>query len=970
MLRKLTVVICLLLSPVLVFGVGNYKFRHYTSKDGLSSNTVRALLQDANGIIWIGTAEGLNSFDGQEVVVHELCENRSRYVNALMQAADSKLWVGTDDGAYHYDGGEFVPLDILPLTTVTSIVQDGRGAIWLGTFSNGVYRYDGKTLNHYLSGSFIENLFVSADGRLWACCQNSQDGVQVFNFATESFATPGFSYKDCSPARICVMTQDRDGILWLGTWDSGLYRVDLATGTVTCQVPYGEGFTHIHSILQESHWGFLVGSDDGLLRINSLTGEKELYTNDRSEPASLSNKFVYPIIKDHEGGVWVGTFYGGVDYVSPGTGQFAEHSLSAMAAAKETYLVSCFAQAGNGTVYIGSENGGLFRYDPVANTASRLESSPQAAALLGSQNMHALLLKDKYLWIGTYAGHLLRLNLEDGSLKTYSQNLPSVYSLVEDAKGRVWAGTTSAICRYDAAADSFLLVREVNSVIVSSTLSNDGSLWFATVGDGIWRYTAAGEWEHLSWQDRHLPSNHINHIADSPLGVMVSTERGLAVFDGQKQWNVLPDADIHYAACDGRHIWMSSGNGLIQYDIDAGRATHFGASDGIFPSQFLPASGLISRDGTIYIGSADGFLTFLPSAVKHNTIAPKVLFTRFTASSGAIIRNLLGSEPGEQIVVPWRLHEISVHFAALTFWAPEKVRYSYRLEGLDRYWKDLEGRGVLNFNRLPAGHYKLYVRACNNSGVWSNEGEGLSFVVRPHPLKSNLAIVIYIFIIGAVLYLLSRYLTARTERREWEIYEKRLDDDRQALSSTIAERLEAPVIGIGVQLERLKNGPKSSAAASRGEFAVIEKNYQMLRGIVTSLQKKAKVGEKDSVAAGNTAVDPAPQKTPVDDFLPRLEKIINDNLSNPELSVQFLATEMATSRSGLFAKCKELCGETPNNLINHARLNAAASLLAKGEHPVGEICYMVGFSSPSYFSKSFSSQFGVTPHEWLKTHRE
>lgn len=116
--------------------------------------------------------------------------------------------------------------------------------------------------------------------------------------------------------------------------------------------------------------------------------------------------------------------------------------------------------------------------------------------------------------------------------------------------------------------------------------------------------------------------------------------------------------------------------------------------------------------------------------------------------------------------------------------------------------------------------------------------------------------------------------------------------------------------------------------------------------------------------AGVPAIDPA------DDFFPRLEKIIGDNLSNPELSVHFLAAKMSISRSGLFAKCRERCGETPNSLIKHTRLNTAAGLLARGEHSISEICYMVGFTSPSYFSKSFSSQFGMTPNDWLKTHRE
>ena len=99
----------------------------------------------------------------------------------------------------------------------------------------------------------------------------------------------------------------------------------------------------------------------------------------------------------------------------------------------------------------------------------------------------------------------------------------------------------------------------------------------------------------------------------------------------------------------------------------------------------------------------------------------------------------------------------------------------------------------------------------------------------------------------------------------------------------------------------------------------------------------------------------------------RLDSLITENLANPDLSVAFLSQEMAISRSGLFAKVKEYTGETPNNLIAQARLNTAANLLVQGKHSVGEICYMTGFSSPSYFSKVFAAQFGMTPHEWAKT---
>ena len=136
----------------------------------------------------------------------------------------------------------------------------------------------------------------------------------------------------------------------------------------------------------------------------------------------------------------------------------------------------------------------------------------------------------------------------------------------------------------------------------------------------------------------------------------------------------------------------------------------------------------------------------------------------------------------------------------------------------------------------------------------------------------------------------------------------------------------------------------------------------MLKNVSANLlQMRSALREEDGEP------DSAPEQ---EDLLTRLDKIIAENLANPDLSVTFLAKELAISRSGLFAKVKELSGDTPNNLINQARLNTAAKLLSEGKHTVGEICYMTGFSSPSYFSKCFLNQFGVPPHEWAQSHQD
>jgi AraC-like DNA-binding protein len=420
--------------------------------------------------------------------------------------------------------------------------------------------------------------------------------------------------------------------------------------------------------------------------------------------------------------------------------------------------------------------------------------------------------------------------------------------------------------------------------------------------------------------------------------------------------------EVQRLASDGNQLWFSSGASIVRYILSERRWEIFGANDGIYTGSFSANAGAVTRDGRIYMGASDGFVSFIPGSVRVNTAPPPVLFTRFTASGPGLVQDIFRAQDRDRIVLPWRMRDVNISFAALSYGAPEKIRFAYRLEGFPNAdWQDLGNQNYLSLSQLPAGRYRLQVIAANNSGIWNNEGATLSFTVRPHPLLSGFAVLLYALLAGITFYLLGRWYLRRTEEKTHLKYERQLDeavshlkeeerDDRYQLVSSLADQLEAPLAGIGLQLEKMK------AAPSRTGLTVLEKNHRMLKGVAASLQQMKNTLRSET--------ETAPEPTLEEDFLARLDRIIHDNIANPDLSVAFLAKEMAISRSGLFAKVKELCGETPNNLINQARLNAAAALLSEGRHTVGEICYMTGFSSPSYFSKSFATQFGVTPHEW------
>ena len=345
------IVLAALLWAVSVTGLSGapaYSFRRYTVRDGLSSNAVRALLQDRKGLIWLGTSEGLDSFDGREVIHHAFPEGGSAGILSLLEDSARTLWVGTDGGLFRFAGDSLAQVPSLTGVEVTALAEDRDGFLWVATWGDGVFHIRDGQVDNWLEGHRVEDILVGADGRLWIADTSVGEGLQVYHAATRTFVSPGLTFQGCTPARICALDEDGNGDLWLGTWNSGLYRLDLSERTVHPAVPPGSGLNHVHSLTHDGAWNFLVGSDDGLLEVNPLTGERTLYRNDRKDPASLSDKFVYPVLRDHEGGLWIGTYYGGVNYVAPNIGQFDTRSLSDLTDADEEFVVSCLCEDPDG----------------------------------------------------------------------------------------------------------------------------------------------------------------------------------------------------------------------------------------------------------------------------------------------------------------------------------------------------------------------------------------------------------------------------------------------------------------------------------------------------------------------------------------------------------------------------------------------------------------------------------------------
>lgn len=656
-MKRLVLLLLNLLMPMILFAASNdLCFRHFSVEDGLSSNSVRALMQDKYGFLWIGTDEGLNRYDGTTVKLYRLKDRGANEAISSLYSTLNKIWIGTDEGIYIYD---YETEDIMPFVLATSqnihietntnhIVEDKDKNLWFTTVGQGIFKYNTIT-NHLEQYEFknanglMASVLVDSENQIWAITNWGNSGLFKLNKAENKFETFPLSYESGKhDSNALVMLEDSEHTLWLGTWECGLQKIDKYSGKATTYLhpTDGKGATHIHSIMEYAPHQLLIGSDDGLLLFNTITEEYQLFTEDETNPHSLSNRFVYPIIKDHEGGIWIGTYYGGVNYISPNTGQFESFVHSRFSNSVNGTVIGRFCEDSNGDVWIASDDGGLNCFSPQNRKFSHylpLEGKNS----LSYHNVHALCMDDDNLWIGTYTGGVNVLNLQTGTFKTYSayQDNPasldgtSSYAIFKDRKERIWVTSMSGVNLYNREKDNFTRIKDLDALTIDIDQDTKGNLWFSTQGKGLFKYHPEKQiWKNYIHDHKNpnsLANNQVNCVLIDTNGEMwVGTMNGLCKYNAEEDaFETLPLEIPSHNICsiieDQRILWLTTTKGLVRYTPGEGCRV-FTKSDGLQSEQFLPNAALKASDGKIYIGSVNGFNAFYPHQIKTNVMLPPV----------------------------------------------------------------------------------------------------------------------------------------------------------------------------------------------------------------------------------------------------------------------------------------------------------------------------------------------------------
>jgi signal transduction histidine kinase/ligand-binding sensor domain-containing protein/DNA-binding NarL/FixJ family response regulator len=843
---------------------------HLTTEDGLPQATVMTTLQDSQGLVWLGTEDGLVRYDGRELYRYARSRTEphslpGNYVWQVVEDADTNLWIALDGAgiakwdrrtdrftSYRHDASN---PGSLSSDRVRTVLVDARGLIWIGTYDAGVDVLDPSSgnvthLRHdagdpaSLASDRVSALTLDRAGDVWI---GTDRGLNRWHAATRTMTRVGpppgapDSLHDIEISRVL---EDQSGALWIGTFEHGLFRLDrdgrvLETFRHDARDAASLGTDDVRALLEDRSGRFWVGTADGLALLDRFTGQFSHYRHDANDSASLRDSFVMSLYQDPVGLVWVGTRAGGVSRWNPRSWEFGGHRPAWL----ENQPVTAFADAPDNQLWIASL-GGLVRFDAATTTLVTIDDLVGRQDAIGDRPVTSLELDRRgALWIGTMGGGLKVLS-PDGRIETIpaqagdprSLSADGMLAVLESRGGAIWIGTFGGgVNVLDPATRT---VRQlpygpgipgaISAPVVTAIVEDThGNFWIGTEGGGLNLARGDGTVLNVFRNDptdaSTLPSNTVYALAVDEEGrVWAATEAGglARVVDAGAapdaiEFEVLSRADglssdtLYGIVPDGRgSLWLSGNAGLMRLDAATGAIKTYHREHGLQGEEFSFGAYLRLRDGRVAFGGPGGFNIFDPGALSENAEPPRIVLTNV---------EVLGVRAGgatpfwqrDRIELDYRGAIVSLDFGVLDFTSPEHNRLAYRMSGLTDDWIDLGAQRRVTLTNLDFGDHVLEVRAANSDSMWSTTPLRLTIHRDPAPWASPLAYALYAL---AVVALVGQRIR-RHRQKIREIVEAR-------------ERLEAEV---QLRTRELTESNRQLAEAARAKSDFLDRMSHELR---------------------------------------------------------------------------------------------------------------------------------------------
>ncbi|MDJ0838101.1 MAG: two-component regulator propeller domain-containing protein [Acidobacteriota bacterium] len=759
-------------------------YKHDPDDPGsLSDSWIQALSEDRQGNLWVGTSnQGLCRLDRETerftryqhdpARAGSLSHNR---VLSILVDRQGLLWVGTDGGGLnHFDSrtGRFThyrhdPADPTTLRNdrVFSLAEDQQGYIWAGT-AEGPVRLDPKTgrvvndRNDHahrlgLRERPVRAIIVGADGSLWFGSEGG--GVYRFDPQTERFQhyphDPGDA-DSLSSDLILSLMEDPSGILWVGTNGGGLSRLDLHTQRLTAyrhkpSDPASLSDNAVRSIIRDRGGILWVGTaSGGLNRFDPYNQRFELYRHIPNESNSLSGNWVREFEEDDEGNIWIGLYGDGFNRFNPDTRQFTHYRHDPdNPAGLSNNNVYTIEEDRRGILWIGTAGGGLNRFDPDTELFTHYRNDPNNSNSLSNDQVYTIEEdREGALWIGTAGGGLNRFHPQEQRFEVYRHDSADPAGLSHDQvmavkigrDGTPWIGTYQGLDRFDRRTGSFVhygsLPDDPHGLSYKTILcieqdpdSDADILWIGTLGGGLNRLDVESG-RFRSWREKDgLPN-------DSVYGIL---------FD------------------DRGNLWMSTNQGIARFEPASQSFTTYDVSMGLQSNEFTTGSYLKSRDGRLFFGGPLGFNIVDTQSLSGDSYHAPIVITDFRLFNQSVAPTSKTAETplkkpvtmARELTLSHNQFLFSFEFAALHFARSPRIRYAYKMDGVNDDWIETNPENrFANYMNLDGGSYVFRVKATNRDGRWGDIQRILKVRVLPPPWKTWWAYSLYALVLALAVY--------------------------------------------------------------------------------------------------------------------------------------------------------------------------------------------------------------------------